>query len=324
VAPAFWYRPPGRLLQIIGPLARGRRRARECGDEARATAPVPVITVGSLSLGDTGKTPAVIALAQRLSMQGRDVHVVTRGPGAPLRIDPRRQDLGEVGDEPLLIAAFAPTWVAADPLEAVSAATGAGAEVVVLDSADFAGPRATATIMVEDAARGFGNGCAWPLGPLKRRLKNGLDAVDLLIAVGPSSAQKAFSDAWRPKLPCPVVAADLAPLPTGMDWDGLDVVAFAGIGAPERFFATLRGLGANLIRAQALSDHRDITPALLARLEAEARRAGAQLVTTEKDAVRLPKRFRQSVVSLPVRLEPADWALIDALLSENRPGERPT
>lgn len=309
--PAFWSRPPGSFLRVIGPLAPGRGAA-----QARPLdVPVPVVSVGSLSLGGTGKTPAVIALAGRLAMRGRKVHVVTAGPGVPVRVDERGHDPGDVGDEPLLIAAFAPTWVAADPVEGIRTAAEAGADVVVLDGGSCDPPVSTAAnIAVEDAQRGFGNGFAWPLGPLRRRLRSGLDRVDLLLAVGPPSAQTRFCDTWATHLPCPVLAADLAPLPTGMDWAGLDVVAFAGIGAPERFFATLRGLGANLIRAQALSDHQELTPALLGRLAAEARRAGAQLVTTEKDAVRLPRDVRQSVLSLPVRLEPADWAPIDALL----------
>lgn len=311
MAPGFWHRSPGPFLRRVGPLAPGRRTPRAEGGEP----PVPVVSVGSLTLGGTGKTPAVIALAQRLSARGRAVHVVTKGAGVPFRVDERGHDAGAVGDEPLLIAAFAPTWVAARPAEGVIAAAADGAEVVVLDGG--AGPpplRAAKSIAVEDAARGFGNGFAWPLGPLSERLEKGLNRVDILLTVGPPTTQDDFATRWADKVPCPVVPADLAPLQTGMQWDGLDVIAFAGIGAPERFFATLRGLGANLLRAQALSDHQEMTPALLARLDAEARRAGAQLVTTEKDAVRLPRHFRPNVVSLPVRLEPADWTPLDALL----------
>ncbi len=312
MAPAFWFRAPGPLLRLVGPVAPGLRKA----PAPAAEAPLPVVSVGSLTLGGTGKTSGVIALAGRLAMRGRAVHVVTAGTGRPRRIDERGDDAGEVGDDALLLAAFAPTWTAADPAEAIRAAAAAGAEVVVLDAASCDPPVAVvANIAVEDAARGFGNGFAWPLGPLRRPLKNGLDRVDLLLAVGPSAAQDAFAGTWAPRLACPVLPASLVPLPTGMDWAGLDVVAFAGIAAPERFFAGLRALGANLIRAQALSDHQEMTPALLGRLASEARRAGAQLVTTEKDAVRLPRHFRPNVVSLPVRLEPADWAPIDALLA---------
>ncbi|MEZ5721017.1 MAG: tetraacyldisaccharide 4'-kinase [Paracoccaceae bacterium] len=316
MTPGFWHRPPGPLLRRIGPLAPGRRHARTSVDAAPVeNTPVPVLSVGSLTLGGTGKTPAVIALAQRLATHGRAVHVVTGGPGHPFRVDERGHDAGIVGDEPLLIAAFAPTWVAADPAQGIAAAARAGAEVVVLDAGVGPPPvAATAAIAVEDALRGLGNGYAWPLGPLAERLETGMNRVDLLLAIGPPEAQQVFDRDWSGRLSCPVLPAHLAPLPTGMDWAGLDVIAFAGIGAPERFFATLRGLGANLIRAQALNDHQEMTPALLARLDAEARRAGAQLVTTEKDAVRLPKHFRPQVVSLPVRLEPADWAPIDALL----------
>jgi tetraacyldisaccharide 4'-kinase len=311
MAARFWYRSPGPVLRLVGPISPGRT--------LRSPAPqrmaVPVVAVGSLSLGGTGKTPTVIAVAQRLALQGRAVHVVTGGTGAALRVEERRHRVADVGDEPILISAFAPTWVAADPVAGVQAAAEAGAEIVVLDGGVPAGPvTADLRIMVEDAARGFGNGFAWPLGPLKQRLATGLSEVDLVLTVGPESAQARFRDVWTDTLPCLHLTARLEPLPTGMDWHGLDVVAFAGIGAPERFFATLRGLGANLLRAQALTDHQELTPALMARLDAEARQRGAQLVTTEKDAVRLPRAFRPKVVSLPVRLELDDWEALDARL----------
>jgi tetraacyldisaccharide 4'-kinase len=256
----------------------------------------------------------VIALAQQLAIRGQAVHVVTPGPGAPFRVEEQRHRPEEVGDEPLLIAAFAPTWVASDLAEGARAAAGAGAGIVVLDGG-FPDPvaRGQITIVVEDALRGFGDGFVWPLGPLKRPLAEGLSRADLLVTIGPDPAQTAFRTRWG-HLPCPQVAGRLAPLPTGMDWQGLDVVAFAGIEAPGRFFATLRGLGANLLRAQALSDHQELTETLMARLENEALARGAQLVTTEKDAVRLPRAFRDKVVSLPVRLEFDDWAPLDALL----------
>ncbi|WP_188525665.1 tetraacyldisaccharide 4'-kinase [Sinisalibacter lacisalsi] len=311
MAPRFWYRPPGALLRLIGPIAPGRTARRA----APRRLPVPVVAVGSLTPEGSGKTPMVIALAQRLAMKGRAVHVVTAGEGVPLRVDERRHSVAEVGDEPLLIAAFAPTWVAAEPGEGVRAAMSAGAQIVVLDGGVPEGPvAADLRILVENAARGFGNGYAWPLGPLKRRLGPGLAAADLLVTVGPDAAQTRFCEDWGGALPCPHLTARLEPLTTGMDWQGLDVVAFAGIGAPERFFTTLRGLGANLLRAQALTDHQELTPALMARLDAEARLRGAQLVTTEKDAVRLPRAFRQKVLSLPVRLELDDWAALDARL----------
>ncbi|MEJ2017592.1 MAG: tetraacyldisaccharide 4'-kinase [Maritimibacter sp.] len=299
-------------MRLIGPLARGTRP--EPTQPLRL--PVPVIAVGSLSLGGTGKTPAVIAIAQRLVMQGKAVHVITRGPGAPMRVDEQAHSPAEIGDEPLLIAAFAPCWLGRDWGETARAAIAAGAEILLFDGG-VPDPIAEGqiSVLVEDAVQGFGNGFAWPLGPLKRKLIPGLAQADLLIAIGHEAACTRFRDQWHASLPCPLATGQLLPLPTGMDWDGLDVVAFAGINTPERFFATLRGLGANLIRAQALTDHQELTPALMTRLSREAQMAGAQLVTTEKDAVRLPRAFRENVISLPVRLELGDWAPLDALLA---------
>jgi tetraacyldisaccharide 4'-kinase len=107
-----------------------------------------------------------------------------------------------------------------------------------------------------------------------------------------------------------------------MDWEGLRVLAFAGIGRPEKFFSTLRELGAEVLHGEALDDHQPLTDGLMLRLEAQARAMSAQLVTTEKDAVRLPREFRARVLTLPVRLEfTDDVALRDALTGIDTPSD---
>ncbi|WP_370630833.1 tetraacyldisaccharide 4'-kinase [Maritimibacter sp. DP1N21-5] len=271
----------------------------------------PIVAVGSLTRGGgTGVTPTVIALAQKLSEMQRNVHVVTTGAGTPRSIA-YTDRAEEVGDEPLLIAAFAPTWTAADLAMGARAAIDAGAEVVIIDGGlPDSAVRADLGVLVESAVRGFGNGRAWPLGPLKIARDKGLSQADVLITLGPMRAQTDFES-----LPIPRVAARLEPLQTGMDWTGARVFAFAGIGVPERFFATLNDLGAEVVGKQALADHQDMTPALLTRLAREAAMLGAQMVTTEKDAVRLPPELRPHVLVVPVRLVPEDWTSLEVRLA---------
>lgn len=310
-APGFWYAPrPNLLARLLAPLGWlyagvTARRVAKSGYRAR----VPVICVGNLTVGGTGKTPTTIALIERLP----GVHVVTRGHGGRLEGPVRVQldhPASDVGDEPLLLAAFAPTWVAKDRAAGVRAAEEAGARVILLDDG-FQNPQVAKdlSIIVVDAARGFGNGLCLPAGPLREPVAVGLKRAGVVLAIGSAAEQEQF--AARFTSPLPVVRGHLKPVETGLDWHDMRVLAFAGIGHPERFFATLRGLRANVVRAEPLDDHQPLQPALLARLEAEAFALDAQLVTTEKDAARLPPSFRPRVLSLPVRLQVADWGPID-------------
>ncbi len=324
-APEFWNRPASQFsLQswVLGPLGRiyGALTARRVAQPPEYSANVPVVCIGNINVGGTGKTPTTIALAQDLIDRGYDVHIVSRGYGGTFKgtfeVEPAYHSAKLVGDEPLLMAAFSRVWVTENRADGVRAAEGAGAHVVLLDDG-FQDPsvRKHLSIVVVGAKYGFGNGKCLPAGPLREPVHAGLRRADIILSIGDKTDQQKFQSMTTLPPALLHLIGELAPLETGMDWRDGPYIAFAGIGDPEKFFQTLRSLGAELLRTEALDDHQTLTPTLIKRLLSEARQAGAQLVTTEKDAVRLPPEFRGDVIALPVRLSIENFdALLDQLL----------
>lgn len=322
--PQFWFNPPqapGVMARVLHPLsilwrfASDRRQAK--GRHERVS--VPVICVGNINVGGTGKTPTVIKLLMLFNEMDVQAHVVSKGYGGsiegPLRVDEVDHTASDVGDEPLLLAAFGPTWVAKDRAAGAKAAIGAGAQVIILDDGmqnpdlakDF-------TLMVVDAGVGFGNERLLPAGPLRQSIDDGMVVADMLLSIGSDRQQKRFATQVSGRVRVPHVKGALEPLQTGMLWHDLRAFAFAGIGRPKKFFDTLRDTGANVVATRSFGDHETLSPTLLRRMETEAAQMGAQMVTTEKDAVRLPKEWRHKVITLPVRLELRDEAVLKGAL----------
>jgi tetraacyldisaccharide 4'-kinase len=282
-------------------------------------AAVPVLCVGNLVAGGAGKTPVALALAERLIELGRNPHFLTRGYGGalagPVQVDPARHKSGEVGDEALLLAAVAPSWVAHDRPAGARAAAAAGAGILVMDDG-LQNPslRQDRAILVVDGGYGFGNGRVIPAGPLRETLAEGIARVQAAVVIGPDlhGIGHLLDDRM------PVLGARLAAVDAEA-WRGRRVIAFAGIGRPQKFFDTLTELGAELVGTQEFPDHHPYGVADIRPLLEAASASGARLVTTAKDRVRLPAGLATEVDVLRVKLAWAgvdDRQAVDRLLAE--------
>nr|WP_294501217.1 tetraacyldisaccharide 4'-kinase [uncultured Rhodopila sp.] len=318
-APSFWSHD-GVLAHVLSPLsavgaALTARRVARPGWQA----PVPVFCCGNVTVGGAGKTTLVLDLARRLKDRGRAVHVLLRGYGGSARgLYGVAQDdpAALVGDEALLLAAVAPAWISADRAASARAAVAAGADVLLMDDG-LQNPtlRKSLSILVVDGGTGFGNGRVLPAGPLREPV--GVAAARCQAAVLIGSDVTGALSRLPPKLQ--VLRASLVQDASIGALAGKRVLAFAGIAIPDKFFAPLRQAGAVVAAARAFPDHHPYTARDLEALQSQADALGARLVTTPKDAVRLPPavRARISVIGVGLAWERADAIeqLLDAALT---------
>jgi tetraacyldisaccharide 4'-kinase len=290
---------------------------RQPGERAGA----PTICVGNFVAGGAGKTPAALALGRMLIGNGRRVAFVSRGYGGaervePLMVDANAHTAAVVGDEPLLLAKVAPCWVGTDRLRSARSAVEAGANALVLDDG-LQNPTLVKDLAfaVVDGETGFGNGLCVPAGPLRAPVSAQLPLVRALIALGGEEATLSAIAASAPGKP--MIRASLEPdALAAAPLIGREVVAFAGIARPEKFYATLRRVGAQIVMTRDFADHHPYTPREIEALIEEAGRRSALLATTEKDLVRLGARYARAVVTLPVTLRFEEPGVVQRLLRQ--------
>jgi tetraacyldisaccharide 4'-kinase len=325
--PGFWHGPASWKSHLLRPLGAlygaiaAKRLQREGLD-----AGIPVLCVGNYHVGGAGKTPTVLALAGLLRDLGEMPVVLSRGYGGklrgPVRVDPLRHAASDVGDEPLMMAAALPVVVSRERADGVPLARAQGASVILMDDG-FQNPSVAkdVSLIVIDSNRGLGNGRVLPAGPLRAPLRPQLARTDALVIVGQGAAAEAVAAELTARGK-PVLRARLKPDDaTVASLRGKRVLAFAGIGDPARFFATLRASGIEPVRQRAFADHHSFSQGEIEALIAEAKRDGLTPVTTEKDFARLQTNgevpgWARAIVPFAVTLEFDDAALLRKFVTE--------
>ncbi len=299
--PSWWYRKPGGIAVALTPFAAlyGRVAASRMARGPAYRSPLPVICVGNFTAGGGGKTPTAIAVAALLKAMGQRPAFLTRGYGGSAKgaVQVSGQDASEVGDEPLLLAATAPTFVSADRVAGAKAIEATDATVIVMDDG-FQNPSLAKdlSLIVVDAGSGLGNRRVMPAGPLRAPLDVQMNRADALLAIGDGKKADALIAAFEAQGK-PVLRGRIAPN-CDARWLGvLPVIGFAGIARPAKFFATLKANGARLVESHAFGDHHRYTEREAQRLLKEASEKTAMLVTTEKDWARLPDGDEDSALT---------------------------
>ena len=316
-APAFWEEKTllSHLLLPLGWIFGA------CTDLHRMSATsfrasCPVICIGNLVAGGAGKTPIALAVAERLQKSGVIAHFLSRGylgqEKGPLRVNLERHTARDVGDEPLLLAVHAPTWVSLDRSAGALAAS-EGADVVIMDDGfQNLSIIKNYSLIVIEGETGFGNYRLITSGPLRESINDGLARTDATIIIGDDKL--GVSNIIPESIP--LLKAIITPTLEGKKISGKRVIAFAGIGQPKKFFKTLKEMECCVLSEHTFSDHHVYTPNEILNICHEASALDAIAVTTEKDWVRLPSEVTPLVKKIPVKLEWQDSEIIQSLLEQ--------
>ena len=317
-APDFWLTDNvlSRFLDPFGQIAGGIT-ARRAARAPLVRAGAPVICVGNLTTGGTGKTPVAASIVRRLGTMGRTPAVVMRGYGGrlkgPVRVDPRKHVVDDVGDEALLHARRGAVWVSHVRAQAAAPALADGADVLVMDDGHQHSTLAKdLSILVVDGRIGFGNGRIFPAGPWREPVRGGLKRAQAAVIMGEDRLGLAVALGEH----LPVLRARLGPGPERARLKGERVVAFAGIGDPQKFYEALLEVGARVSAFHPFADHYSFDVADIQPILDEAFAINAIPVTTEKDAVRLEPDQRQQVNVLSVDVAWEKPEALDALLQD--------
>ncbi|NKB22224.1 MAG: tetraacyldisaccharide 4'-kinase [Alphaproteobacteria bacterium] len=304
-APEFWHVPSktGRILSPLSLLWRSGTALRDLTTGKPWAASIPIVCIGNLTAGGAGKTPLAIDLARALLANRQNPHLLSRGYGSslsgPILVDPKIHDASDVGDEPLLLAEAAPTWISRDRVAGAKQAIENGANLIIMDDG-FQNPTLAKSfsILAIDGGYGFGNGRVIPAGPLRETVTSGLARSDAAVIIGEDiyDIAKTIGDA------CPVFRARIVAIPDP-DLTDKKVFAFAGIARPSKFYATLQEMNCDIVGSRNFPDHHKFDAEEVIKICDHASQLGAIPVTTEKDYVRLPEEAHALIKSVHISLE---------------------
>ncbi len=290
--PTFWYDSPGLAAWALSPaaLAYGAVTGRRMVAKPTYAAIVPVICIGNFIAGGAGKTPTAIALAKVASAKGLKPGFLSRGYGGtvsgPHRVDRQKDTARMVGDEAMLLSAHGPSVVSADRVAGAKALEAAGVSLIIMDDG-FQNPslHKDFTLAVVDSTRSIGNGFVHPAGPLRAPLRTQLAKTSAVLVIGKSDGGVAVvRQAARMAKP---VMTGLLQVPNPARWRGVKVLAYCGIGDPDRFFRSLEAVEADIVEKRVFPDHHPYSAADCDTLLQQAGALNVALATTEKDKVRL-------------------------------------
>ncbi|MFN4023993.1 MAG: tetraacyldisaccharide 4'-kinase [Hyphomonas sp.] len=321
-APYFWSAGLDPRSRAAAPLTRALLTPfslvylwalrRELANTEPENVAVPVICIGNLTAGGAGKTPVAEAVRNRIAARGLRAASLSRGHGGklkgPMKVDPAVHTAADVGDEPLLLAASGEAWIGRDRPDAARAMLAAGVGAVVMDDGhQNPSLKKDLSLIVIDAGAPFGNGHVLPKGPLRERVASGLARADAVILMGDGPVPPEVTESGRP-----VLRARLQPdhpPPPG------PLIAFAGIGRPEKFFDSLAAAGGDVVDTVPFGDHHPYSAGDIRFLTRVAADHGGRLITTSKDHVRLPREARRTIETWPVKAVFEDDAALDAVLA---------
>ena len=268
--------------------------------------PIPIVCIGNITLGGAGKTPTVIFLANYFKKNNIKAHVVSRGYGGAFEdtvfVDPRTHSAYQVGDEPLLISQHAKVWVSKKKKEGILEAYKAGAELVLLDDGyqNFSITK-DVNILVFDSEINLKNENIFPLGNLRESFRPAVDRADFLISIGNSVSRKNLRETIFQNYNQKIIDGKFVPniIPK---LKKQKLVAFCGIGRPEKFFSMLRKLNLEIIKEYSFSDHHFYSNRQLTKILDIAKKNNALIVTTEKDFVKIPVTFKKNIYPIDIEL----------------------
>lgn len=320
-SPKFWNDENSRLVKMLSPLSKvysfvSNARLNSVTPEKAA---VPVVCVGNVVLGGAGKTPTVEFVCNTLREKFSTPHILTAGYGGYLknvvRVDTRLHSYLQVGDEALLSARVAPTWVGRNRVNSGKAAVSAGADVLIMDDGfQNNSLEKNLKILVVDAKQGFGNGHLFPAGPLRESARSGIHKSDMVLVIGEKNVE--LEERIRSlDASIPIFNAKMEVVEP-LEVENNRVIGFCGLGYPPKFKKTLADCGYNIIDFVAFSDHHPYTITEIQKLIGAAKSVGARLVTTMKDYVKVPEVFKNEMSVIKIKLTTEDDKFKQAILRQ--------